>query len=129
MQDHRTTPARWLLGATAGLLVWASSFVLLYAALSLGCEAGWHTRRLAGANLLTGVLALVWLAHLLALAALWRWFGRWPAVGLQPRLARMLTGAAFAATVWTGWPLLVLPPCAGQEQAGPAMEDAACSMT
>jgi hypothetical protein len=119
-----TTPTRWLLGSTAALLVWASSFVVLYAGLTLGCEAGWHARHLAGFNLLTGALALAWLAHLLALAALWWWFGRW-AEPLR-RLARVLTAVAAAATVWTGWPLLALPPCAGQTLAS-TMEDSTCS--
>lgn len=119
-------PIHWLLGCTAGLLLWASSFVVLYAGLTLGCEAGWHAGRLAGLNLLTGALALAWLVHLLALAALWRWFGGW-AEPLR-RLARVLTAVAVAATVWTGWPLLALPPCAGQTLAS-TMEDAACSTT
>ncbi|RCW76081.1 hypothetical protein [Pseudorhodoferax soli] len=119
-------PIHWLLGCTAGLLLWASSFVVLYAGLTLGCEAGWHAGRLAGFNLLTAALALAWLVHLLALAALWRWFGGW-AEPLR-RLARVLTAVAVAATVWTGWPLLALPPCAGQMLAS-TMEDAACSTT
>lgn len=121
-----TTPARWLLGSTGALLVWASSFVVLYAALTLGCEAGWHARRLGGVNLLSGALAMAWFAHLLALAALWWWFGRW-AEPLR-RLARVLTVVAAAATVWTGWPLLALPPCAGQALAS-TTEDAPCSRT
>ncbi|GHD01769.1 hypothetical protein GCM10007320_60400 [Pseudorhodoferax aquiterrae] len=121
-----TTPIRWLWGSTAALLVWASCFVVLYAGLTLGCEAGWHARRLGGVNLLTGALALAWCVHLLALAALWWWFGHW-AEPLR-RLARMLTVVAAAATVWTGWPLLALPPCAGQTLAS-TMEDATCSRT
>ncbi|WP_326533405.1 hypothetical protein [Pseudorhodoferax sp.] len=124
MDPRRATPAHWLLGATSGLLVWASSFTVLYASLSLGCEAGWHTRTLAGANLLTLVLALAWAAHLLVLAALWRHFGRWPREDMRRWLARTLTGIGLAATVWTGWPLLALPPCAGQQL---ALEEAACS--
>nr|WP_145546157.1 hypothetical protein [Variovorax boronicumulans] len=120
------TPHRWLWGSTAALLVWASCFVVLYAGLTLGCEAGWHARRLGGVNLLTGALAMAWSAHLLALAALWWWFGHW-AEPLR-RLARVLTVVAATATVWTGWPLLALPPCAGQALAS-TTEDAACSRT
>lgn len=120
------TPTRWLLGSTAALLVWASSFVVLYAGLTLGCEAGWHARRFGSINLLTGALAAAWIAHLLALAALWWCFGHW-AEPLR-RLARVLTVVAAAATVWTGWPLLALPPCAGQSLAS-TMEDATCSRT
>lgn len=129
MQAHRISAARWLVGATAALLVWASSFAVLYGGLALGCEAGWHTGTLAGINRLTLALALVWLAHLLALAGLWHWFGRWPPAGLQPWLARVLTAVALVATVWTGWPVLALPPCAGQELAGATLEALSCSTT
>lgn len=121
-----SSPTRWLLGTTAGLWVWASSFVVLYAGLTLGCDAGWHARRLAGLNLLTGALAVAWLVHLLALAALWWWFGQW--TGALRHLARVLTAVAAAATFWTGWPLLALPPCAGQMLAS-TMEDSTCSKT
>lgn len=127
MDRGSARPAHWLLGTTAGLLVWASSFVVLYAGLSLGCEAGWHARRLAGANLLTLALALAWAAHLLVLGALWRWLGRWPQADMLRWLARALTAIALAATVWTGWPLLALPPCAGQELAALALKEATCS--
>ncbi|MGV3492498.1 MAG: hypothetical protein ACO1OY_01405 [Ramlibacter sp.] len=127
MDRHTASPAHWLVGTTGGLLVWASSFAVLYACLSLGCDAGWHARTWAGANLLTLALALAWLVHLLALAALWRWFGRWPAAGTLRRLARTLTAGALLATAWTGWPLLALPPCAGQALATLALEDSTCS--
>jgi hypothetical protein len=124
MEQARSRPARWLFGATSGLLLWASSFVVSYAGLSLGCEAGWHARTFAGANLLTLALALAWAAHLLALAALWKWLRRWPTDGMQRWMARVLTAVALAATVWTGWPVLALPPCAGQVI---ALEDTTCT--
>ena len=126
MEPHPSHPARWLFGATGGLLLWASSFVVSYAGLSLGCEAGWHARTMAGINLLTAALVAAWLAHLLALAALWKWLARWPQDGMQRWLARVLTAVALAATVWTGWPLLALPPCAGQVV---ALEETTCSRT
>lgn len=127
--QHADTPLHWLLGTTGSLLVWASSFVVLYAGLALGCEAGWHARTWAGANLLTLALALAWLAHLVVLGALWRRFGRWPRAGRLRWLARVLTATALAATVWTGWPLLALPPCAGQASASLSLEEPACSKT
>lgn len=117
------TPRQWLFACTAGLLLWASSFVVLYAGLALGCEASWHTRRLAGANLLTLALALAWLAHLLALAVLWWWLRR----RTPHRLGQALTLVAVAATLWTGWPALALPPCAGQSLALHAHEETVCS--
>lgn len=123
------TPLHWLLGSTAGLGLWASSFVWLYGGLALGCTWGWQTQRLAGSNALTLALLGLWLLHLLALALLWRWWGRWPAGSALRRLARLLTAIALACTVWTGWPTLLLPPCAGQELALTTSETAPCSKT
>lgn len=125
----RFTPVHWLLGTTAGLTLWASSFVVLYGVLSLGCAYGWHVRAQPGGNLLTLALVAAWLAHLAALAVLWHWFGRWPREGLLRGLSRTLTVVALACTVWTGWPVLVLPPCAGQELALLTEENVACSKT
>lgn len=120
---------RWLLGTTGGLLVWASSFVVLYGGHALGCEAGWQARLLAGTSGLTVALAAAWAAHLLALAALLWWVMRWPATGMLAPLSRTLTVVAIVATVWTGWPVLALPPCAGQTMAGAPHEETACSRT
>ncbi|KQP17880.1 hypothetical protein [Pseudorhodoferax sp. Leaf267] len=122
----------WLLGSCGGLLLWASSFVALYALLSLGCQAGWQARPMPLGNGLSVAMATAWLVHLLALAALWTWFARrWPPHGLLPRLARTLTAIALVATVWTGWPVLALPPCAGLATAAPLPphQEAPCSTT
>jgi hypothetical protein len=122
----------WLLGSCGGLLLWASSFVTLYALLSLGCEAGWHARAAWASNHLTLALTLAWAVHLLALGALLAWMvWRWPGRGVLPLLGRTLTIVALLATVWTGWPVLVLPPCAGLAPATslPAALEAPCSMT
>lgn len=102
-----------------GLLLWSSCFVALYALLSLGCEAGWG-------DLLRPALLATWALHLVVLAALlaWQWRGR-PAHAAgegSPRVPSALRGvglavtaAALLATVWIGWPVLALPPCAGAE--------------
>lgn len=122
----------WLLGSCAGLLLWASSFVTLYALLSLSCEAGWQTRPLWASNTLSLALILTWTGHLLALAALQVGIARrWPCGGLLPLLARTLTAVALLATVWTGWPVLALPPCAGLEAATSLLQEprATCSTT
>lgn len=127
--DDHAGVRRWLLGTTGGLLVWASSFVVLYGGHALGCEAGWQARLLAGTSGLTVALAAAWAVHLLALAALLWWVMRWPATGLLAPLSRTLTMVAIVATVWTGWPVLALPPCAGQTMAGAPHEETACSRT
>ncbi len=64
-----------LLLLCAGLVVWSSAFVTLYAALSIGCAFGWEETRLGPVSLQRGVLIGLWLAHLAALALLllWTW--------------------------------------------------------
>ncbi len=115
---------QWLLGISGAWLLWASCFVWLYAGLSLGCEAGWHTLPAPGGNRLTLALAIAWVAHLLALGALLVWWTlRRPGAGLLPVLARTLSWIALAATLWIGWPVLTLPPCAGLTGAAATPKD------
>ena len=113
----------------AGLLVWCSAFLMLYAGLSLGCEAGWQHRTVAGTTWLTALLAGIWLLHIAALGVLAAMLlRRHPDVkiahdgdqhssapcaqgGFMTRLALVLTAAATACTAWIGWPALLLPPC------------------
>ncbi len=110
--------AACLVQLCGGFVLWSSCFVVLYALLSLGCEAG-------GGAWLRVVLGVAWLLHLAALGALlaWQWArrpgaGRPPLPGLPPSLHRVALAASAAAllgTVWIGWPVLALPPCAGPE--------------
>ena len=113
----------------AGLLVWCSAFLMLYAGLSLGCEAGWQHRTVAGTTWLTALLAGIWLLHIAALGVLAAMLLRRhpdvkiahdgeqhpsaprPQGGFLTRLALVLTAAATACTAWIGWPALLLPPC------------------
>jgi transposase InsO family protein len=116
------SPRRWLAYLTGGLWIWSVCFVVLYAGLSLGCEARWHQQSLFGASRLVVALALAWALHLVLLAALLlhvlRWRGR-PA--WLRGLGSTLTGVAIVATLWIGWPVLALPPCDGPElRAAPA---------
>lgn len=119
-QPTTATPRRWLAYLTAGLWLWCSCFVVLYGGLSLGCEARWHQQSLFGASRLGVALALAWALHLVLLAALLvhvlRWRGR-PA--WLRGLGSTLTGIAVVATLWTGWPVLALPPCDGPELRSP----------
>lgn len=97
---------------TGGFLLWSSCFVVLYALLSLGCEAGWTTG-------LRPSLVAAWGMHLAALALLlaWQWKTR-KRPGAPPGLRAVALAATLAAllgTVWIGWPTLALPPCASHE--------------
>src|SRR5690606_40984719 len=52
---------------TSGLIVWASCFVVLYAALSLGCTYGPPAMSIMGVAGLTWILCFLWIVHLLVL--------------------------------------------------------------
>ncbi len=93
----RTTGAALLL-LCAGLLIWSSAFLWLYAALSFGCAFGWQDLPLLGPlSLLRGVLLGLWLLHLAALAALLPWTRR--KARQAPERDRFMAQAAFHATV------------------------------
>jgi hypothetical protein len=111
-----------LLLAVGGLIVWSSAFVFLYAVLSLGCVYGWHRPELAGISLLTGLLALVWLAHIAALVWL-QWYGlsRWRQIRAEGKdgpalylaaLTALVAAVSLVGTVYLGTPVVILPPCA-----------------
>ncbi len=111
----------WLAVASGGLIIWASSFVFLYAGLSIGCALGWHHVTLLGANALTVLLAALWLVHLV-LQGCFQWYalGLWKrATGPNEGVARFIAGitcliaaTGLASTVFIGAAVLVLPPCA-----------------
>jgi hypothetical protein len=108
-----------LLLLCAGLVVWSSAFVWLYAALSLGCALGWEGVALGPLSLQRGVLIGLWAAHLAALAALLLWTRRHArTVPVEDRTGCFLARAAFhatvvalAATVINYAPVLALSPC------------------
>jgi hypothetical protein len=109
-----------LLIASAGFIVWASAFVLLYSVQAIGCHSGIAIPDIAGVSLLSVALALVWLAHLAALVGLQLRYGLpWRSgAGQQgldrflPYLGALVTASALVGTVWIGAPVLLLPPCA-----------------
>ena len=113
-----------LLVAVSGWFVWAACFAVLYGVQGLGCHAAGTLpvagTRIAGVDGLTLLLAAIWMLHLAVLAGLnWRSVrnSRQPADesdGTQRfmrRLARFSNVTATAATIWIGFPILVLPPC------------------
>ena len=99
----------------AGFGLWASAFVLLYSAASLGCELGWNRIGVGPISLLRTVLIGLWLVHMAALAWLFVYCARAARNG-QPdhfvhRAAMYLTVAAIASTVWIGFALVVPSEC------------------
>jgi hypothetical protein len=129
-RTHRARLPRWLLAITGpgtligvafGWIVWSSTFVLLYAVMSLGCMFGWNDARAGGANLLTIVLVALWVGHLAILGALLAvtWRARPPGDDHGTGAHRLLSFAtrvgyasALIATAWLGFPILLLAPCA-----------------
>jgi hypothetical protein len=108
---QRVPPSRlWLLALGYG--IWCSALVLLYALHALGCAFAWP-----GAAL-RAVLALVLLAHLVALGWLWRSHVRRSAdvcggatVSFFQDVALWTLATAFVATVLTLGPSLMLATC------------------
>jgi hypothetical protein len=109
-----------LLIALSGLIVWSIAFVVLYAGLSLGCEAGLQLRPFAWTNMLTIVLGALWAIHLGALGAL-QWYAlRLWHVGPEAEsgVGRFLAAATcliaatgLISTLVIGLPIVILPPC------------------
>ncbi|MFU8817348.1 MAG: hypothetical protein ACNA7W_18525 [Pseudomonadales bacterium] len=111
--------ARRLLLAISGLIVWSSAFVVLYAALSVGCAAGVHHLQLGAIDALTALLLALFLAHLAGLAGL-QWYAL---VGWRKRrnpsrsngflavLFCLVTAASTVSLFFIGLPLLLVPPC------------------
>lgn len=112
--------ARRLLLATGGLIGWSSAFALIYAVQGWGCAVALDTVRAGPTSALNALLAVIWLAHLAALAWLAHYgLGLMRAARGGPHGARFLALLTFvlalcglAATLITGFPVLVLPPCA-----------------
>lgn len=103
---------------TAGFLIWSSAFLSLYAVASVGCAFGWPQMDAGPLSLQRAVLVGLWVAHLAAflpLACLVR-RRRLPDRGdggaVFMDAPAWTTGAAFAATVFTGLPAAVLTACA-----------------
>lgn len=122
MKPGPLTIAR-LLRVSAGLLVWSSAFVMLYAGYSLGCQhltvpAG--TGRINPVTLGLVAIALLHAAVLVALLLRWRWRPTAALAGESDRsrqLRHWLEGfvlwISLAGLIFIAFPILLVPPCAG----------------
>jgi hypothetical protein len=100
----------WLLALGYG--IWCSALVMLYALHALGCAFAWPS------TTLRAVLALVFLAHLVAIGVLWRAYAHGQADAAYGAAGRFFhevalwtLATAFAATVITLGPTLFLATC------------------
>jgi len=100
-----------LLRASAGLIVWAFAFCLLYSLHGIGCAARWPSITvLGGLDLHRFALIAAWLACIVANIAITLAVRR-PRKTLIDRLAWRSALVGLGATVVTGLPILLLPAC------------------
>jgi hypothetical protein len=116
-------PARRMIWLVLGHVAWAGGFVALYAAMSIGCEYGWHLIELAGGVTVQRVMLIVlFLATLAATSFIafltWRRWSQARARGSGVAPAPFLEWAAFvssltaiAAAIVSLGPALVLTSC------------------
>jgi hypothetical protein len=109
-----------LLLVLAGFAIWGAAFNILYGALSLGCEMGWHQRMLGTISLQRSILLILWTIHLALhvglLVWLWRRRAATPALPTLGSFVQIVTlavaAAGLAATLVTGSLVAFLTPCA-----------------
>lgn len=99
-----------LLRLTAGLILWAAAFSLIYGLHGIGCAAGWDARDVGGLSLQRAVLLAAWGVSLAAAVALALWLGRRRATTLD-RAAIALGWAGVAAVAVTFLPVAVVQSC------------------
>lgn len=134
-QQHTRLRSRGLWRLCGGLILWASCFATMYGAQAAGCGMGLEASTLLGVNGVTLGLLAIWGAHLGGLAlrlARERRSEFRNADGpvddqkmnepsRRPRpsedaaffsgVGRILTVVALLATIWTGFAIVLLPPC------------------
>lgn len=100
-----------LLRMSAGLIVWAVAFCILYALHGIGCAAGWSSTMLPGGiGLHRFALIAAWIACILA-GVVVLWSLRAPRATLIERTGWRLAWVGLIATVMTGLPIPLLPAC------------------
>ena len=110
---------RLLLVAPAGWFVWAACFAVLYLVQGLGCHSSMQIPNVLGFNGLNVVLAALWIGHMALIAGLEVLAVRGStqvAAAHEPhdflrRLTRINNLTSFTATLWIGFPVVLLSPC------------------
>jgi len=96
--------------ASAGLLLWAFGFSLLYALHGLGCASGWSHVPLAGGSLFLWILGVTWiLLGCGAVAIIWWAWTR--LAGFERRLAVASAFTGLVGTLVTGSPIALSSTC------------------
>ncbi|WP_422034672.1 hypothetical protein [Reyranella sp.] len=95
---------------SAGLLLWAFGFSLLYALQGAGCAYGWQEIPLFGASLLRWALVVTWVLLVAAGLALLR-FARSAASDFERRVTLATTLAGAGAMLVTGSPVALSSIC------------------
>ena len=101
---------RLLARTSAGLLLWAFGFSLLYALQATGCAYGWQEIPLFGATLLRGILVATWLLLVLAGLAFIR-LTRSASSEFERRVTVATTLAGAGAMLVTGSPVAITSGC------------------
>lgn len=117
----------WTVGALlrmiAGLIVWASAFVFLYAGFSLGCQFLAPAPEEGLINPVTGGLVALALVHLGVLMLLGAWWWKRPVKAatdeaessrmIRHRIEGLVLVSAIAGLIWVAFPVFMVPPCTG----------------
>ena len=101
---------RLLARTSAGLILWAFGFSLLYALQGAGCAYGWQEVPLGGATLLRGILVATWLLLVAAGLVLLR-LARSAASDFERRVTLATTLAGAGAMLVTGSPVALSSIC------------------
>ena len=92
-----------LLLLMAGMVIWSSAFIMLYAGLSIGCVFGWHMMALGPISLLRAILIGLWLVHIGLIAGLLCWTYRRKRIAEESNeIETFFAGSVFVASVVAG---------------------------
>lgn len=100
----------FLARASAGLILWATGFSLLYGLHGIGCASGWTEVPVAGGTLFRWLLVATWMLLCAAAAILTRLMRAAPS-GLERRLGVASAVVGFAALLITGAPVVLTSAC------------------
>jgi hypothetical protein len=112
-----------MLRMNAGLIVWVSAFVFLYAGFSLGCQLLAPSPEDGLANAVTVLLLVLALFHMAVLAALVALWWKRPVAAadgesdssrrIRHRVEGLVLACSMAGLVWVAFPVLMVAPCTG----------------